>query len=161
MSGNPILLVSPGREAERSTFHEWETSHVHGVHPVVYSETYRHSREPSDGAWGRRPMYLVTYQVRAEQEPAFTAWYESDYIPRLMADVPAYAACRRYASRSAEPTTYLTVYEIASLPEVDTALADMGAPWRTSQNLAWHHWEEAAVPSIEANVFRPIFSWPV
>jgi hypothetical protein len=151
----------PGREAERSTFHDWETNHVQGVQSVVYSETYRHSREPADGAWGRRPMYLVTYQVRPEMEPAFSAWYESDYIPHLMADVPGYAACRRYASRGSDPQTYLTVYEIASLPEVDVALADMGAPWRTSQNRAWHHWEEAAVPVIAANVFRLIFSRPV
>jgi hypothetical protein len=81
MPGNPILLVSltvdqdhhylslyefasasvvdagmaamerPGREAERATFHDWETRAVHDVQPVVYSETYRHSRDPADGAW--------------------------------------------------------------------------------------------------------------
>lgn len=161
VDGGMAAMDRPGREAERAKFHEWEATHVHGLTSVVYRETYRHARVPADGAWGRRPIYLVTYQVRSEQEPAFGAWYESEYIPRLMADVPGYVGCRRYLSQNAQPTTHLTVYEIAALPEVDQAIADMRSPWRTGENTAWHHWEEAAVPSIEAGVFRPIFQRPI
>jgi antibiotic biosynthesis monooxygenase (ABM) superfamily enzyme len=154
-------MARPGREAECATLQDWETNHVHDLTSVVYFEIYQHRRIPPDGMWGTRPMYLVTYQVRVEQEPAFSTWYEGEYIPRLMADVPAYAACRRYTSQHADLATYLTVYEIDGMPQIDQALADMGSPSRRGENQNWHHWEEAAVPAIEASVYRPIFSWPV
>jgi hypothetical protein len=81
---------------------------------VVYHETYQHEREQWDGPFGSRPFFIVTVEVKPEVEPEFRTWYEGEYLPKIMVDVPTWAACRRYTSVDLIPTRYLTVYEALS-----------------------------------------------
>ena len=116
----------PGAETERATFHKWETTR---------STTYMGSCIPRRTATrasrprgrGRRARCTGHVQVRPRSGAAFSAWYESEYIPRLMADVPADAASRRYTSQGADGHLSDGV-RLTGLPGFERALADMGAP---------------------------------
>lgn len=156
-------LVGPDREQERAEWDRWKATHLHDVSRKIYGETYAHARVPWDGPFGSRPFFLVSVEVNPLQEPEFTAWYETRYLPKNLADVPTWAACRRYTSLDREPTRYQTIYEAWSEEGLKESLGLMRAPHRLGENAAWHKWDSGERPAItweDATSFTPIFRYP-
>ncbi|RUR84935.1 DUF4286 family protein [Chlorogloeopsis fritschii PCC 9212] len=153
-------LNRAGREAEKETWKRWGTNHLHDVRNITYRETYAHERVSWDGAFGSRILFIVTVEVKPEQEPEFRRWYEEEYLSKIMADVPTWAACRRYTSVNAVPTRYLTIYEAASQTELERSFALMRSPHRFGSNADWNSWVGRAITYQDASSFRPIFRRP-
>lgn len=153
-------LSRPGREAERAEWAKWKDSHLKDVSRVAYRQTYAHERVSWDGAFGSRPFFMVTVEVKPEAEPKFGSWYEGEYLPKIMADVPTYAACRRYTSVDRDPAHVHTVYEVQSLGDLEEAFALMRSPHRYSSNAAWDGWVGPAITAQDASSYRPIFRRP-
>lgn len=156
-------LERPGREAERAEWTRWIDSSVHEVSRTVYRPVYAHPRAPADGPFASRPFFMVSVEVRPERESEFNQFYHGVYLPRVLADGPTWAACRRYKSEGRSPTRYITVYEAPSVAEFSECLAQLRSPSRQSENLSWHRWQSGDAPAIlweDAASFKPIFRCP-
>ncbi len=156
-------LERPGRDAERAEWARWVSSSVHDVSRTVYRPVYTHPRSPTDGTFAGRPFFMVSVEVRSESESEFNQFYHSQYLPKVMADGPTWAACRRYKSEGRSPARYITVYEVPSLAELGECLAQLRSPSRQSENLLWHRWQSGDAPAIvweDATSFKPIFRLP-
>ncbi|QHV00705.1 hypothetical protein [Synechocystis sp. CACIAM 05] len=153
-------LSRPGREEETATWQHWKVNALQGLSRVAYQQTYAHSRCPWDGIFGNRPFFQVSVEVKPEAEPEFRAWYEESYLPKIMADVPTWAACRRYTSLDREPVIYHTIYETANLADLETSFASMRSAYRYGSNADWDRWVGTAITYQDAASYRPIFRRP-
>src|SRR5262249_47200872 len=114
---------------------KWRTSAIHDLEaPCVYRERWAHPRAALDGPFGSRPFFMVSVELRPGHEQPFHDWYEQDYLPKNVADVPLWVACRRYSSEGRQPARHLAIYETADLGALDEALDMMRAPFRLAEN---------------------------
>ncbi|MGQ9371904.1 hypothetical protein [Azospirillum sp. A39] len=158
------LATRPGREAERAQWQAFLADGLFDVEPAcLYRQRYAHPRTPWDGPFGSRPFFMVAVEVRPEAEDAFNAWYEGRYLPCNLADVPLWAACRRYESVGRSPRRAMTLYEAADAAGLLAALELMRAPHRMAENASWKEWDQGADPAItweDATSFRPVYRFP-
>lgn len=153
-------LTRPGREAEREEWDRWKASELKDLTRVVYHETYRHEREQWGGSFGNRPFFIVTVEVKPEAESEFRGWYEGEYLPKIMADVPTWAACRRYTSVGLTPVRYHTIYEALSQSDLDRCFELMRSPHRYGSNADWDRWVGPVITYQDATSYRPIYRRP-
>ncbi|HZD66198.1 MAG TPA: hypothetical protein VE152_08885 [Acidimicrobiales bacterium] len=149
----------PPGHPEREHWRAWVTTHVHDVERRVYRQIYRHPRRAWDGPFAGRPLFLVTADVPETAEPAFAAWYQGEYLPRNVAEVPGWVAVRRYGSDRPQPRRTFVVYEAADEAGLARCLAAMRSGARVEENLAWHRWDDV-ISHQDAATFTPVFRWP-
>jgi hypothetical protein len=154
------LLGRAGREAEKAEWERWRGSALRNVQRTVYRETWAHDRMPCDGRFGNRPFFVVSVETGSERREAFRAWYEELYLPKIMADVPTWAAARRYTSVGRSPALYQTVYEAADEAGLIRSFQLMRAPYRYGSNAEWNAWVGNAITWQDATSYRPIFRMP-
>jgi hypothetical protein len=100
-------------------------------------------------------LLFVQMTARKEEEAAFNEWYESEYIPAFVRDIPGITKGRRFQSLSPDELgtfTYLTIYEFVDEPALHRGLDVMKS--REEWRAAWKQWEARAVSSISDNLFR-------
>lgn len=141
-------------------FKRWKETDFSDFSRVIYKPIYEHSRVSHDGAFGNRPLFTISMELKTEVRKGFLEWLQTVYYPRLMADVPALVACRQYVSVGTEPQRYITIYECQDEQSLNRALADAGAPHRYRENEALANWEEVAVQFRETCSYRPTFRFP-
>ena len=143
---------------------KWQASAIHDLDPpCVYRQRWAHPRGAPDGPFGSRPFFMVSVELRADQAQPFHDWYEQDYLPKNVADVPSWVACRRFSSEGREPVRHLAIYEAVDLPGLDDSLDMMRAPFRMPENMAWKRWDSGDRPAItweDAATYKPIFRRP-
>lgn len=143
---------------------KWRASAIHDLEPpCVYRQRWAHPRRAADGNFGSRPFFMVSIELRADQAERFHDWYEQDYLPKNVADVPSWVACRRYSSEGREPARHLAIYEAQDLRGLDDSLDMMRAPFRMAENMAWKQWDSGERPVItweDAATYKPIFRRP-
>lgn len=153
----------PGREKEKDEWQKWQTNHLRNVLSAsLYTQCYAHPRTTWDGNFGSRPFFMVSVETR-EQEERFDNWYETIYLPKNLADVPTWAACRRYQNQTTKSIRKLTIYEAWDLAGLQHSLELMRAPHRLKENASWKQWDQGENPVIiweDATSFAPIFRYP-
>lgn len=100
-------------------------------------------------------LLFVQMTVKQEQEDAFNQWYEDDYIPAFVRDVPGITRCRRFVTLSPDAngtSTYLTIYEFTNETAIHRGIEVMKS--RETWRKAWKEWEQRAVTSISDNLYR-------
>jgi len=153
-------LKRPGREAEKAEWDDWNNGRLRDLERHCHREIYRHRRESHGGPFGSRPFFRVSVETDPAKTPAFNTWYHETYLPKIMADVPGWSACRRYETLARDPVRVHTVYEAENAAGLDEAFASMRAPHRYSSNADWDHWVGKAITWQDATSFRPIFRYP-
>jgi len=106
------------------------------------------------------PMFFWQLEMKPELDAAFQKWYEQDYLPLQVAEIPTWAGCRRYKSVGTPQSRHLTVFETSDESTLSRSLQDLRAVHRIEQNLEWQKRVEPAVTWQDASTFRPIFRWP-
>lgn len=100
-------------------------------------------------------LLFVQMTARPDQEAAFNQWYEQEYIPAFVRDIPGIVRARRFVTLSADAAgthTYLTVYEFRDEAALHRGLDVMKS--REAWRKAWKEWEGRAVASISDGLFR-------
>lgn len=154
-------LARPGREAEKA---EWaaflESGAVKDVERHVYVERFAHPRRTVDGAFGGRPFFMVSVETNPAETARFDVWYETDYLPKTLADIPTFAACRRYRSLDRDVERVHTVYEANDEAALIRSFQLLRAPWRYGSNAAWEAHVGHAIRWQDAAGWRPIYRRP-
>lgn len=100
-------------------------------------------------------LLFVQMTAKPEQEQAFNTWYESEYIPAFVRDIPGIVRARRFATLSPGgdgTRSYLTIYEFKDESALHHGLDVMKS--REQWRKAWKDWESKAVSSISDGLFK-------
>src|SRR5690349_9080871 len=82
-------------------------------------------------------IYQVRLIIKPELEAEFNAWYEGEYIPKLMRETPHFTAVRRYEGDFNGQRLYVTDYDCTT-ETLPLAIAEMRAPGRAEDNAAFY-----------------------
>ena len=104
-------------------------------------------------------MFVVTVEMARSQEDEFRDWYHNEYLPRNLAEVPTWAACRRYEAVGGDPRRSMVIYEAWDEAGLTRSLASMRSAARLEDNMEWHRWEPG-IAFQDAAMFRPILRIP-
>ena len=153
-----------GGTALRGEWERWCADAADELEPAcLYLQRWAHPRMPVDGPFGSRPFFMVSVELRPGREQPFHDWYENDYLPKNVADVPSWVACRRYSSAGRDTARHLAIYEASDLAGLDESLDMMRTPYRMAENMAWKRWDSGDEPVItweDAATFKPIYRRP-
>lgn len=100
-------------------------------------------------------LLFVQMTVKKGHEQAFNKWYETEYIPAFVHDVPGITKCRRFATLSPDAHgvhTYLTIYEFTDQAAITRGMDVMKS--RESWRKAWKDWEQKAVATITDGLYK-------
>ena len=100
-------------------------------------------------------LLFVQMTAKPEHEAEFNRWYENEYIPAFVRDIPGIVRGRRFATLSPDAggaNTYLTIYEFKDEAALHKGLDVMKS--RESWRNLWKEWEGKAVASISDGLFR-------
>jgi len=106
-------------------------------------------------------LLFVQMTIDEQQEEAFNDWYDHEYIPAFVRDIPGVARGRRFVTLTpgqGGAHTYLTLYEFASEEALHRGLEVMRS--RDEWRALWKAWEARAVVSVHDNLFRTIVDVP-
>lgn len=99
---------------------------------------------------------VVHFVVTPDQEDAFNEWYEKEYIPRFVREIPGVERVSRW--RTPGTTSYLTVYDLdpaVELPRVSAAISD---PSRDGDRQEWRKWETSALSAFHDGLYEETFA---
>lgn len=141
-------------------FQAWKTNDLRNFSRVNYLPRWQHERNCEESGFGLRPFLLWSHEMKPESDDNFQDWYENDYLPVQLADIPAWSACRRYTSSGKEPTRHLTFFESQDENSLMRSFDDLRALHRTKQNREWKRRVEAGATWHDATSFRCIYRRP-
>jgi hypothetical protein len=102
---------------------------------------------------------IVRMKIDPAYEDEFNQWYNHDYLDSLQPIAPLFTNCTRLVAGEGDDKVYLSVYEIKDDESIDAALAVFDREDRQGYRVQWKAWEKKVVKEIEADVYRPIYSW--
>lgn len=141
-------------------FQNWKTNDLKNFSRISYLPRWEHERMPADGRFGNRPFLLWSLEMKAELDDQFQNWYENQYLPLQIADIPGFVAVRRYSSVGKSPVRHLTIFEAQDESALLKCLNDLRALHRTGQNREWKRRLDPAVSWHEATSFSCFYRRP-
>jgi antibiotic biosynthesis monooxygenase (ABM) superfamily enzyme len=99
-------------------------------------------------------LLFIQMTAKADHEEAFNTWYEREYIPAFVRDIPGIVRARRFVTLTPADGThsYLTMYEFSDEEALHHGLVVMKS--REEWRKAWKDWEAMAVSSITDGLFK-------
>lgn len=141
-------------------FQNWKTNDLRNFSRISYVPRWEHERMAPDGRFGSRPILLWSLDMKPEFDEEFQDWYEREYLPLQIADIPGFVACRRYTSVNREQTRHITLFEGQDENGLMRCLKDIRALHRVGQNREWKRRVEPALNWHDATSFKCIYRRP-
>ncbi|MBX9688498.1 MAG: hypothetical protein K2X27_17445 [Candidatus Obscuribacterales bacterium] len=141
-------------------FQQWKNNHLRNFSRISYLNSWTHERSPLDGAFGSRPIFIWAHEMKSELDESFQDWYENDYLPLQVADIPGWSACRRYKSVKRDSLRRLSIFEAADDEMLNRCLEDLRSDHRARENYEWQRRVEQAVTWQDAASFRITYRRP-
>lgn len=152
------IFQSAAVESVVKRFREWKEKSLRNFSRITFVQTWAHKRRTADDFSG--PFFLWQHEMKPELDADFQKWYQDEYLPLQIADIPTWSGCRRYTSHATEQVRRLTIFETADEPALARSEEDLRAPHRIQANYEWQRRVEAAVTWHDASSFRPILRLP-
>lgn len=156
------MFGRPALAKELKEFKRWKDSELKNFARRNYDCIYEHPRRPA-AYFGNQALFIVTCEIKPELEADFHKWYHGHYLPKNLADVPTWSACRRYkadACGDGSPARYLTICQSNDEAALGRSLELMMAHHRLKENEAWHQWVGKSIINQDAGSFRSIYVLP-
>jgi hypothetical protein len=141
-------------------FQSWKTNDLKNFSRISYVPRWEHQRKPIDGSFASRPFLLWSLEMKPDLDEEFQNWYETEYLPLQIADIPGWVACRRYTSVNRDPVRHITIFEAPDEIVLMKCLNDLRALHRVGQNREWKRRLEPAVNWHDATGFSCIYRRP-
>jgi hypothetical protein len=145
-------------ESVMKRFREWNEKCLRNFSRITFVPTWAHNRRTTDDFSG--PFFMWQLEMKSELDAAFQQWYQDDYLPLQIADIPTWSGCRRYTSHASDQIRHLTIFETADEPALARSVEDLRASHRIQANYEWQRRVEHAVIWQDATSFRPIMRLP-
>lgn len=99
----------------------------------------------------------VWLNVDPKQEAEFNKWYQDDYIPRFVSQIPGIERVTRWQVPNSN--TYMTVYDLATDMTPEKLTAALRNPVRNNDRDEWHKWEVQALSDFRDGFFEQVFEY--
>jgi hypothetical protein len=139
-------------------FKEWKEKSIFNFSRITFERSWTHKRQDAEPFSG--PFFLWQLEMQPEHDLEFQRWYENEYLPLQVADIPTWSSVRRYQSQGQTPVRHLTLFEAAHEPALTRSIEDLRSNHRIEQNYEWQKRVEPAVSWHDASSFRAIYRWP-
>lgn len=139
-------------------FRTYKESALHNFSRITFQPTWAHQRQLTPSFDG--PFFLWQLEMKPEMDAEFQRWYEEQYLPLQIAEIPTWTGARRFRSEKKEPVRHLTFFETRDETALARSLTDLRGGNRIEQNYEWQRRVEPAVVWHDATSFRPIYRWP-
>jgi len=97
---------------------------------------------------------VVWLTVESSQEQAFNRWYQEDYIPRFVKQVPGIKTVSRW--HLPDTTTYLTIYDFEDDVTLEALQQALRNPARNADREEWHRWETVHLTDFRDGFFEKV-----
>jgi hypothetical protein len=152
------IFQNPAVAGVLKRFKEWKEKSIFNFSRIMFERSWTHKRQDTEPFSG--PFFLWQLEMKPEHDLEFKRWYENDYLPLQVADIPTWASVRRYQSQGQTPVRHLTCFEAAHEPGLLRSIEDLRSNHRIEQNYEWQKRVEPAVSWHDASSFRPIYRLP-
>ncbi|GAB4232489.1 MAG: hypothetical protein Tsb0021_11220 [Chlamydiales bacterium] len=123
----------------------------------MYELIYSHEGNSSNESFANGPFFIVTVETEGEESAKFHRWYEEEYLPKTMADIPTWIDCKRYKSTQRTPIHYHTIYKARNMDELERGFELLRSPHRYQSNADWDSWVGKAISKQNAATFQQIY----
>jgi hypothetical protein len=127
---------------------------------TIYEEIYRHARNQTREIFCRKPFFTVMVELSDKNTNSFMKWYHENYLPKTLADIPMWSACRRYRALNSDAEKQITIYEADNEADLARGFELLRKDYRYHSNEAWAQWVGETILTQDACSFRPIFHYP-
>jgi len=100
---------------------------------------------------------VVWLTVAPDQEEAFTRWYQDDYIPRFVTQIPGIRRVTRW--KVPATTTYMTIYDLEPNLTQEELLTALRNPVRDADRAEWNQWEHACLSDFRDGFFTQVYEY--
>jgi hypothetical protein len=161
-TGKPTDIVedaiarSAHQEASNQ-FKVWKEDGLTYFERAFYREIYRHSRQPEDGCFGKRSLYIIRWTEKGFSSGSAKKWYGGAYLDQMMDNVPDWLACRTYLRMHFQPASYLTVFEAKSHASLLHAVASSDDDWSDAEQANFRDWLQNGLTWHDCLMLEPIY----
>jgi hypothetical protein len=99
---------------------------------------------------------VVWLSVAPDQEEAFNRWYQDEYIPRFLMQIPGIKKASRW--RVPDSSIYLTIYDLEAAEGFDDVVAALRSPERDRERNQWLRWQHSALTDFRDGLFEETFT---
>jgi hypothetical protein len=153
------IFARPAVKEVVAEFGKWKQEKLKNFSRVTYKPSWFHRRNHGHEVFSG-PLFMWQLEMKPDKDREFQQWYEREYLPLQIAEIPSWSGARRYESVGHEPLRHLTLFEASDESTMQRCITDLRAPHRNQQNFDWLARVEAAVTWHDASSYRPIFRWP-
>jgi hypothetical protein len=100
---------------------------------------------------------VVWLTVAADKEDEFNHWYEDEYIPRFVTQIPGIQGVTRWKIDGTQ--TYMTVYDLVPGVDFDDVTEALRSPSRDVERDAWREWEHAHLEDFRDGFFGQVYEY--
>jgi hypothetical protein len=154
------FFALPALKDSAETFGHWKSKSLRNFSRIIYKQTWESDRNISAVPFSDRSFFLFALEMKKDMDEPFQAWYENEYLPLQIADIPGWTAVRRYQSVNREQVRHLTFFEAADEEALNRCLKDLRAAHRINQNYEWQKRVEDGANWQETISFRAIYRRP-
>jgi hypothetical protein len=97
----------------------------------------------------------VWLNVDPQREDEFNRWYQDDYIPRFVKQIPGIKHVTRW--KVPGTNTYMTMYDLAEDMTQEKLMTALRNPARNAERDEWHQWEVSAHSDFRDGYFEQVF----
>ncbi len=141
-------------------FQHWKSKSLRNFSRITYEPKWESERNFGSKPFNGTSFFLWGLEMKPEPDEEFQKWYENEYLPLQISDIPNWTGVRRYASTGRELRRYLTFFEAADEEGLARCLKDSRAAHRINQNYEWQKRVEEGAVWQESMSFRAIYRRP-
>jgi len=141
-------------------FGHWKSKSLRNFSRITYKPRWESERNASSAPFEENSFFLWSLEMKPDLDDAFQVWYENEYLPLQIADIPGWTMVRRYGSVNREQSRSLTFFEAADEEGLTRCLKDLRAAHRINQNYEWQKRVEDGANWQESTSFRAIYRRP-
>lgn len=154
------LFARPSLKEAIETFGNWKSKSLRNFSRIAYQQSWSSERNASREPFQDSGLFLFGLDMKPSLDQNFQTWYETEYLPLQIADIPGWTGARRFTSVNREQSRTLTFFEAADEDAVTRCLKDLRAAHRINQNYEWQKRVEEGSSWHESISLREIYRRP-
>ena len=150
----------PNLKEAVEAFTHWKSKSLRNFTRSFYKPTWTSERNASRAPFHDTGFFLWGVEMKPDADEAFQTWYENEYLPLQIADIPGWTSVRRYESVNRDKSRKLTFFEAVDEDSLTRCLKDLRASHRINKNYEWQKRVEEGSTWHESLSFREIYRRP-
>ena len=158
LKNSDTIFQQEGMRDLVTEFQAWKSNDLRNFSRLSFKPGWTHVKPGAEIPFSGRPLILWSVETKPEHDEEFNSWYESEYLPLQIADVPGWCAVRRYETEGSSPKRWLTFFESPDESALERSVNDQQALHRINLNRQWKRLVDTHTCWHEVASYRCIYS---